>query len=742
MYFGKYELLSRINIGGMAEIVRARNTRDANRIVAIKRILPHLCGDEHYRAMFMDESRLLAQLNHPSIVRALETGEIDSTPYIALEYVQGQDAREVFTACERAGQPLPLGIACYVMARVCEGLQFVHDRNDDQGKSLGIVHRDVSLQNLLLGYDGEVKVTDFGIAVSEVNEVRTEAGIVKGKFGYMSPEQIRGSKLDRRTDVFATGICLYELLTGERLFSGENDYKAIERVRQADVPRPSSRNRQIPSSLENIVRKALAKNPRDRYPSANDLRRALQGFLAESNLFIERADLGKYLQALFEKEYLAAKRVEAAEQAEWSSQGNETSRQAVPVADLFDAAEQTIVVDSIATTEDSEPNATFTAPSDEPTGLLAFDALPKPEINSVVSDTDKSDTPTPTPVTQEREPRAAIPEGPSQFDMEWDEQEPTTISKDINRVARLVAPAAIGRSQQEPEPEPPPPTAQEAPRSARSRRQRSMPTLELRRPREPRALTVALACAVAGVGVFLLVYLLNDRGEAGIRIDTEPVDSVVLIDGHRLPGEHSPFVVAKLSSRERHTIVVEHTGYQSWSTTLKLPAGEIFPLPTVRLDAIKPSAAAKVADVAPKMEATPPPDPGELEPVAEAEAPRPQPRPKRVSAPAAKAATTVKPTPATKPATVSKPPSSAPAAASKTQAAAKAGGGVLRINTRPWSKVSVDGAPAGNTPQMNIKISAGTHTITLENPEFGIKQKLTLSVKPGETVTRVLTLKP
>ena len=729
----------------MAEIVRARNTRDANRIVAIKRILPHLCGDEHYRAMFMDESRLLAQLNHPSIVRALETGEIDGTPYIALEYVQGQDAREVFTACERAGQPLPLGIACYVMARVCEGLQFVHDRTDEQGKSLGIVHRDVSLQNLLLGYDGEVKVTDFGIAVSEVNEVRTEAGIVKGKFGYMSPEQIRGSKLDRRTDVFATGICLYELLTGERLFSGENDYKAIERVRQADVPRPSSRNRQIPSSLENIVRKALAKNPRDRYPSANDLRRALQGFLAESNLFIERADLGKYLQALFEKEYLAAKRVEAAEQAEWSSQGNETSRQAVPVADLFDAAEQTIVVDSIATTEESEPSKPFTSPSDEPTGLVAFDALPKPEIRSV----DNADSPTPTPITEQRAP---IPEGPSQFDMEWDEQEPTTISKGIEGVARLVAPVAIGRPQQAPEPKPKPkpepepeipsPAVSEAPRSTRSRRQRSMPTLELRRPREPRALTVALACALAGVAVFLVVYLLNDRGEAGIRIDTDPPDSTVLIDGHRLPGEHSPFVVAKLSSRERHTIVVEHSGYQSWSTTLKLPAGEIFPLPTVRLDAIKPSAPSQVADASsPKMEATPPPDPGELEPVEEA--PRPQPRAKRAPAPATKPAPAAKPAPTTKPATVSKPAvTSAPAPTAKPLQAAKAGGGVLRINTRPWSKVSVDGVPAGNTPQMNIKVSAGTHTIMLENPEFGIKQKLTLSVKPGETVTRVLTLKP
>jgi len=689
----------------MAEIVRARNTRDANRIVAIKRILPHLCGDEHYRAMFMDESRLLTQLNHPSIVRALEASEIDGTPYIALEFVQGQDAREVFSACERAGQPLPLGIACYVMARVCEGLQFVHDRNDEQGKSLGIVHRDVSLQNLLVGYDGEVKVTDFGIAVSEVNEVRTEAGIVKGKFGYMSPEQIRGSKLDRRTDVFATGICLYELLTGERLFSGENDYKAIERVRQADVPRPSSRNRQIPSNLENIVRKALAKNPKDRYPSANELRRALQGFLADSNLFIERADLGKYLQALFETEYLAAKRVDAVEQAEWSSQANETMRQVVPVADLFDASEKTTIA-----LPDVE--GAFTAPSDEPTGLLAFEDVARPDIRTESAD-----------AAQEREP---TPAGPNQFDMDWDEQEPTTISKGVEGVARLIAPArkVAEPAPAEPKPEEPAPVA---PRAPRKRRQRSMPTLELRRPRDSRVLTIALASASAAVAVFLVVYLLSDRGEAGIRIDTDPKDAIVHIDGHRLPEEHSPYIATKLSTHERHTIVVERAGHQSWSSTLKLPAGEIFPLPTVRLEPLKPPASTY------KTEPEPEPEP-EPQPVAKA---RPTPRPKRTLS-----AATITERPASSKPTVKAEPAANTSAPEAKTAAPMRGSGVLRINTRPWSTIHVDGVAVGNTPQMNIKVSAGTHTITLENPQFGVKQKLTVTVRPGETVTRVVTLKP
>lgn len=669
----------------MAEIVRARNTLDANRIVAIKRILPHLCGDEHYRAMFMDESRLLTQLNHPSIIRALEASEIDGTPYIALEYVQGQDAREVFMACERAGQPLPLGIACYVMARVCEGLQYVHDRTDEQGRPLGIVHRDVSLQNLLLGYDGEVKVTDFGIAVSEVNEVRTEAGIVKGKFGYMSPEQIRGAKLDRRTDVFSTGICLYELLTGERLFSGENDYKAIERVRQADVPRPSSRNRQIPSSLENIVRKALARNPKDRYPSANELRRALQGFLAESNLFIERADLGNYLQALFEKEYLEAKRIEAREQADWANQSRAAA--SVSDADSFES-EQTMAW----TPGESSP----TDSSDEQTELLD---LPSSAVGAP-------------------EPDAPMA-GPNQFDMDWDEQEPTTIAKGIEGVADSVAPSATTALQ--------PPLADTP--APRSRRQRSVPTLEIQPQRDSRVLTIALAAASAAIGVFVVVYMLLERGEAGIRIDTDPKDAVVYIDGRRLPEPHSPFIATKLSSREKHTIVVERAGHQSWSSTLKLPPGEIFPLPTVRLEPVRSSEPAPAPAPKPKPKPEPEPEPSAPEPVA---IERPAPKSKRALSAASASARSAK-------------TESYKAASEPSESAAKPaprGNGTLRINSRPWSKVSVDGVAVGNTPLMSLEVAAGTHTITLENPQFGVKEKLTVTVKPGETVTRVVTLKP
>ena len=156
-----------------------------------------------------------------------------------MEYVWGQDARMLFHRARRSEQPIPIRVACYIITQVCAALHHAHEAEDAHGKPLGLVHRDVSLQNVLLSYDGAVKLTDFGIAMSAENRARTEAGIVKGKFGYMSPEQIRGEPMDRRSDVFATGICLYELLTGERLFSGESDYAAVEKVRNVQVEPPS-----------------------------------------------------------------------------------------------------------------------------------------------------------------------------------------------------------------------------------------------------------------------------------------------------------------------------------------------------------------------------------------------------------------------------------------------------------------------------------------------------------------------
>jgi serine/threonine protein kinase len=757
IYFGKYELLSRINIGGMAEIVKARDTSvPRERLVAIKRILPHLCDDQQYKAMFLDESRVLAQLEHASIIEAFEIGEIDETPYIALEYIHGQDARALFHETRRGEQRIPIAIACHIIARVCEGLHHAHEQTDASGQLLGIVHRDVSLQNILLSYDGDVKLTDFGIAVSAENVARTDLGVVKGKFGYMSPEQIKGAALDRRSDVFGAGICLYELLTGERLFSGENDYKAVERVRNVDFEPPSALNRQVPSRLERVVMKALAKHPRDRYQSTNDLRRALQSFMAEANEFVSTDDLGAYMRDTFAKELSSL--------AMSGAQGNDRVTVAQPIADpitglnAFDDLEP---VSSIGFAEHADevtavgagitavglPVHTVTLRPPAVGSPVAFGSMPSP-----ARDTARSAPSVPPLIPRSNSIPASAPRaGPTslleagapvqRFDMDWDEEEPTTVSQGFEDIPKLPAvrsgqitgplraPASNeGRAEARVAPLP------EAPASGPY--SRSMTTLEMVKP--PSLISPMLVAGVLGVAALVLVvYLTRDHGVATLRLETEPKDAVVSVDGQHASGVVSPFVISELAAGVNHTILVEKPGYTSWSTRLRVRADKTFELPLVKLLPLQPAAAPARASAEPAAEPAAAVSPTVPRAVSSGESSNSEAARARREAAAARHAERA-PSRRTR---SHDSPAAAPAVPAATQAA-KGGMGTLRINTRPWSQISIDGRPAGNTPQMNLQLKAGSHSVTLTNPEFGVSKTVVIDIKPDATVTRVLTLVP
>ena len=214
--FGKYFLLERVNVGGMAEVFRAKTTgvEGFERLVAVKRILPDIAEDEEFVTMFKDEAKIAVQLTHANIAQIFDLGRADGSFYIALEYIHGKDLRAIMNRVRQRADQLPVAFACYVIMKVCEGLDYAHSKHDGAGQFLNLVHRDVSPQNLLVSYEGEVKIIDFGIAKAAGKAGKTQAGILKGKFGYMSPEQILGLEIDRRSDVFGVGICLYELLTG------------------------------------------------------------------------------------------------------------------------------------------------------------------------------------------------------------------------------------------------------------------------------------------------------------------------------------------------------------------------------------------------------------------------------------------------------------------------------------------------------------------------------------------------
>ncbi|MDY0062406.1 MAG: serine/threonine-protein kinase [Myxococcota bacterium] len=299
--FGKYYLLERINVGGMAEVFKAKafGVEGFERLFAVKKILPQIAADEEFIKMFVDEAKIAVQLNHANIAQIFDLGKVDGAHFIALEYVCGKDLRTIFEAARKLARPWSIRQACFVIMQLCEGLDYAHNKRDSQGIELHLVHRDISPQNILISYEGEIKLIDFGIAKAAGRASKTQAGILKGKFGYMSPEQVRGMGLDRRSDIFSLGIILYELMTHDRLFLAESDFSILEKIRNVEIPPPSQRNPEIPRELEGILMRALAREPEDRYQSAAELHDDLQKFMFTSGLFYTRKDLAGWMHEMF-----------------------------------------------------------------------------------------------------------------------------------------------------------------------------------------------------------------------------------------------------------------------------------------------------------------------------------------------------------------------------------------------------------------------------------------------------------
>ena len=298
---GPYQVLERISAGGMAEVYRAKQTGADNfeRPVAIKRILPHIARDPNFIAMFQAEAKLAVQLQHGNICQIYQLGRHEDSFYIALEYVDGRDVGAILDLHQKQGKPIPLPQASYIIARVCEGLDYAHNKKSSQGEPLNIIHRDISPPNLLISYEGEIKLIDFGLAKAVGSSVQTQAGIIKGNLAYMSPEQVRGATLDLRSDVFAVGIVFFELLTARRLFRRDSDLETFDAVRQCRVPRPSEINPSIPKALEEILLTALARDVDKRYQSAGAMNEAIQDFALSSRNTFRGDQLGEWMRRLF-----------------------------------------------------------------------------------------------------------------------------------------------------------------------------------------------------------------------------------------------------------------------------------------------------------------------------------------------------------------------------------------------------------------------------------------------------------
>ena len=302
--FGRYALLDKIGSGGMAEIYRAKTFGAAGfeKEYAIKLIIPSLVDDTEFVEMFINEAKIVVNLYHANIVQVFDLGEIDGQYYIAMEYVHGKDLLDILARCAELNLKIPLNLVLFISMEMLKGLNFAHSAKDPYGEDLNIIHRDISPSNILLSYAGDVKVGDFGVAKAAIQRSLTDSDTLKGKVGYMSPEQVMGEEIDSRSDIFSAGIVFFEALSMSRLFIGKSDLDVMLKVRDAEIDDAIERVRALPSDLEDILRRALSKDPEDRFQTAEEFYQSLVDFCYQHSIKVTGNDLSNLMRQLFAEE--------------------------------------------------------------------------------------------------------------------------------------------------------------------------------------------------------------------------------------------------------------------------------------------------------------------------------------------------------------------------------------------------------------------------------------------------------
>jgi len=296
----RYRVIDRLEAGGMAEVFRgeALSVQGFKKQVAIKRVLPHLAQNKSFIRMFIDEARLGARLNHANIVTVFDIGAADNTYFIVMEFVDGANLKTVLETLKKLGRKPSVKEVLYIGMEICKGLSHAHGLTDEQGKLLNIVHRDISPPNILMTRGGEVKVTDFGLAKATTQLEKTDPGVVKGKFSYLSPEAALGQEVDLRTDVFAVGILMWEAMAGRRLFLGDSDYETVKKVQRAEVPSLRTLHNEVDEELDALLMKTMARERDERYQTAQELGDAIADYLFRHRLKVTSYDIARMMQGV------------------------------------------------------------------------------------------------------------------------------------------------------------------------------------------------------------------------------------------------------------------------------------------------------------------------------------------------------------------------------------------------------------------------------------------------------------
>ncbi|MFH1130526.1 MAG: protein kinase [Pseudomonadota bacterium] len=796
--FGKYHLLERINVGGMAEVFRAKayGVEGFERLLAVKRILPNIAADKEFINMFIDEAKIAVQLNHANIAQIFDLGRVEGSYFIALEYVHGKDVRAIFEICRNSSKKMPVPQACFVVMKVCEGLDYCHNKRDSAGREMNLVHRDVSPQNILISYDGEVKLVDFGIAKAAGKGSKTQAGILKGKFGYMSPEQVRGLPLDRRSDIFSVGIVLYELITGERLFHGDSDFSTLEKVRNVEILPPSAFNRKIGDELEQIVLKALAKDVDERYQNAIDLHDDLQAYMYTSGEFYSRKDLAAWMKRNFVREIEHEERKLEAERH-------------LPVPELRSASHVP-----------SGSHADFLSPGDElrlPIGGGILDALTPSPIADFVSG----------PVGQSGsgialQQRGVSGVGSGQRGMNWDEDEVETHIYDKTQTSS-------------------PSLAEEFEVVAASRTKTPVPLLkplqtgpmQLGYPLEiahtETVLPVSSAlyyssrrkiwthvfisffvlCALAILLGGLYFFLVQKQGPGTIQMTALPSNVEISVSGVRQVASGFPPEIQGIEPGI-HVLTIRKSGFETWEQSVVVKANETIqiepklePVANAKIELRSRPSKGEVFLDGRKLEGKTPmritnvvpgqhrleiyhssgyqawvqqielhPDelfkidaellPRQAEVVEAGELPKPklgvvakQPIAAKETKSTTDSVVPKKPKQVSRTTEVPEQPPLLPPKRTKVSVTEREdrtiippkpepeirkpeGTGNLMVNSNPWATILIDGKETGlTTPQRRILLPAGSHRITLRNEKFGIDQTYTVTIL-ADQVTKLV----
>ncbi|MBN1655771.1 MAG: PEGA domain-containing protein [Deltaproteobacteria bacterium] len=876
--FGNYQLHECINTGTKTALYRATrvDVEGVERLVAVKRLLTEWANDEKAVSELIEEGKISMQLTHGNIAQVLDSGEIEGTPFIATEFVNGKELRAIIDRVKGLGQRLPIPLACHTLIKLCEGLSYIHDKKSPSGSPLSLVHCNVSPRNILISYDGEVKIIDLGLAKSAGDKCVTQADSPAGSYPYVSPEQIQGLEIDRRSDLFNLGICLYELTTGEMFCSDEDDSSLLQKIRDAEYKPVTEINPLIPSELEAIVNKALAADREQRYQTASELHDALQAFMYANGYLYSRKEMSAYLRELFSEEI---------EQERLSAETTGLSKDQKPKEDTgliaFEDIEPVSTVSALIPAEEPEysdsqtdgsdsyaadagqnqevtpvpfpypevtdPEATPApspfSPGGYPATLLGLPQAPKrslppleggapspwnfasgsepapssrlpstPPFNPFQSASERisSVTPPPSPLPPRqvsRPPSApslgsvppppfkspvSIPPSLASLGMDFDSDDEATRVYDASlRYSAPLVPSFSGTAY--PGESPFAPAASGQTRPMQPVREGAVGATGLESNKRPMklVLTSALILAALGIGGFLL---LKRPAPGVLNVSTTPEDATVTVDGLPASEGVSPFVISNVEPNASHQIEVSKKGYQSWSTTVELKPNQTLNMPKVVLEAEKtetgfsldslPSQAevfldgkkleqktpVRLVDLSPGTHEIRIEKGGEYIPwVTRIQVPENQvlelsritldrkPGIRKREPEIAGTSVKEKKARSEESTGVSQPTLSAatssprrairasrpPVVAAQTRSQPKASGtGTLRVNTRPWSQVFVNSQLVGNTPQTNIQLPAGKHTVTFVSPTFGIRKDITVNIGAGKTVTRVITLSP